>query len=552
MVANDDSQSVEMLAPDTTGFYSSNLLDWVPLCPQLRDSAIRLYWIMRALVIEKHGPVRKLTLLQLCYLLPAKPAAPGETVKPSSLARIRSLLDDLTKVGLVTTPDGKQVKTSSRANASAGPLRLRINDRPFPGYAGPRNAFAALDSVRPAAADAATTAIRKEAAREAARKAAKKAARAVESAGQISGPHMEAGQISSPSGQISSPSGQISSPDPGSDLQDRVLPFSPSTQSSRSRPTPVRPSVSVGDRASETGDGGTDGRGVIEDQEKQELGPAGGRETASASAAPINKAATEKRSALVVGEVAVTMTPGMEVLRAIAAEVPEWTLTGSTLLDQGRTVTGMLAGGFTAQEIRHVLVSKPLPEKLTHSVGAIVGRRLQDLLTAGPASRARPIPAQSASRPERGGTNRPTPTPPPVAELQASLDAVVRGETAMRCCVGDGGLCDRLALPGETFCSRCLHGDDPVCAAGCGRAVTAPGAHCIPCVNADQHDEECPGHDEQLCGRPVQTVGGLCWRCEAARTEPRRRSESNWREEVAEATTAAAAATLPAASVAPF
>lgn len=39
---------------------------------------MRLHWILRALVIEQHGPVRKLTLMELCYLLPAKPVKPGE------------------------------------------------------------------------------------------------------------------------------------------------------------------------------------------------------------------------------------------------------------------------------------------------------------------------------------------------------------------------------------------------------------------------------------------------------------------------------------------
>ncbi|MDX2290929.1 MULTISPECIES: hypothetical protein [Streptomyces] len=44
--------------------------DWVAVCPQLGDPAVRLYLILRSLVIDKHGPVRKLTLAELCHLLP--------------------------------------------------------------------------------------------------------------------------------------------------------------------------------------------------------------------------------------------------------------------------------------------------------------------------------------------------------------------------------------------------------------------------------------------------------------------------------------------------
>ncbi|MEU6460283.1 hypothetical protein, partial [Streptomyces sp. NPDC047065] len=194
---SDTSQRAELLGPDhDEGFYTSQLHDWVPLCPQLRDSAVRLYWILRALVIEKRGPVRKLTLLQLCYLLPSKQMKPGQTALPSSLARIRSLLSELSGVGLISTPEGKPVKTSSRAGASAAPLRIRINDRPHRRYDGPRNAFALLDEVRRPAAEAAEEAIRKERQR-----SARKRAERGQEAGQISSPLEETGQISSPRGQ---------------------------------------------------------------------------------------------------------------------------------------------------------------------------------------------------------------------------------------------------------------------------------------------------------------------------------------------------------------
>ena len=247
-------QELELSGPTGDGFYTSNVMDWVPLCPQLGDSAVRLYWILRSLVIEKHGPVRKLTVMELCYLLPAKPAAPGEPVKPSSVGRIRTLLRALTAVGLVTTPEGKRLTTSSRAKAiAAGPLRIRINDRPSLDYVGPRNAFAVLDAVREEAQLAAEKAAAAEAEREALRKAEKEAAAALTDAGQISDPR-PVGQISDPLGQTSDPLGQTSDPHSGADLQDRDPSFSPFSQSSLSPPAPPSPPSPAASDADGTGE----------------------------------------------------------------------------------------------------------------------------------------------------------------------------------------------------------------------------------------------------------------------------------------------------------
>ncbi|MFD4482969.1 hypothetical protein ACFWPU_43635 [Streptomyces sp. NPDC058471] len=214
------ASAVELMGPDDGGFYTSNLSDWVPLCPQLKDSSVRLYWIMRALVIEKWGSVRKLSLAELCHLLPAKPTAPGEHPKPSSLSRIRGLMRELTEVGLITTPEGRPITTSSRARASADALRIRINDRPATDYQGPRNAFAVLDAARGPAAEAAHAAAARERTRD------------------HEEPDCGAGQISDPRGQISAPVGQISAPDHAVDVGRRDAPLSLAPQSSRSVPLP--------------------------------------------------------------------------------------------------------------------------------------------------------------------------------------------------------------------------------------------------------------------------------------------------------------------------
>ena len=233
MSAHEQEQAVELIGPKQDGLYSSQLHDWIPLCPRLSDSAVRLYWIMRSLVIEKYGPVRKITLAELRHLLPAKPAGEGEPVKPSSHSRIRTLLRMLSDVGLVSTPEGDRLTTSSRAKASLGPLRIRINDLPPAGYDGARNAFAQLDHIRPAARTTARQALD----HEEQLAAAEPAVSAQRAAGRKSNPpagEEGAGQEFGPPGQVFNPRGQESNPYPLVDLHERDLPLSPSAQSSRS------------------------------------------------------------------------------------------------------------------------------------------------------------------------------------------------------------------------------------------------------------------------------------------------------------------------------
>ncbi|MFJ9529859.1 hypothetical protein [Streptomyces cyaneofuscatus] len=50
-------QKVELYPPvDDDGWHSSQIRDWIPVCPELSDSAIRLYLILRSLVIENAAP----------------------------------------------------------------------------------------------------------------------------------------------------------------------------------------------------------------------------------------------------------------------------------------------------------------------------------------------------------------------------------------------------------------------------------------------------------------------------------------------------------------
>jgi len=191
---------VELYGPEDGGWYTTRVYDWIALCPALKDSDVRGYNILRSLVIEKYkNPVRKLTLAVLCELIP------GPKGKPSSLTRVRDILAGLSAVGLVSTPEGGPVKTSSRASAARKPIRLRINDMPAEGYTGWRNTEAKLAAITQRVEEA--------------------------EAGRNSDPgegaEEGAGRNSTPPGWNSDPRGRKSDPDPAPELEEPDLPLVP-------------------------------------------------------------------------------------------------------------------------------------------------------------------------------------------------------------------------------------------------------------------------------------------------------------------------------------
>lgn len=141
---NRDDQEIQFIAPDDGGWHHTVMRDWIAVCPDIGPTAYRLYAITRSLVIEKRGAVRKLTLNELCALLP------GPNGKPSSLGRIRDAIRELSAIGLYSTPDGKAITTSSSKRAAERQMLIRINDFPSnpSAYGGPRNAFEVLESIR--------------------------------------------------------------------------------------------------------------------------------------------------------------------------------------------------------------------------------------------------------------------------------------------------------------------------------------------------------------------------------------------------------------------
>jgi hypothetical protein len=234
-----DNPPIELYGPEDGGWYTTRVYDWIALCPRLRDADVRGYVILRSLVIEKYkNPVRKLTLLDLCELIPS----PTEG-QPSSLTRVRGILDSLSKVQLICTPEGAPVKTSSRASAAGKPIRIRVNDMPPDGYAGWRNTEDKLSHLT--------------------------RVRAEQEAGRKSDPvpdgdadEQGAGRKSDPAGRKSDPRGSKSDPDSGDDLPEPEVPLVSSVGTGSGMDVPsarsavgVRSTSSSGSSEAERGSG---------------------------------------------------------------------------------------------------------------------------------------------------------------------------------------------------------------------------------------------------------------------------------------------------------
>jgi hypothetical protein len=137
-------------------------------------------------------------------------------------------------------------------------------------------------------------------------------------------------------------------------------------------------------------------------------------------------------------------TPGVELLLQIAADNPQYLLTGPTLRDQGVAVSALLAAGWTAQQVQQAVTGRCLPEKITTSVGAIVARRLGEALSS-----PVPQPMDAPAADSRPGSREPTWTPPPITQVLAAVPPQVE-------CEDNDGLCGRPAEPGYDQCAGCM------------------------------------------------------------------------------------------------
>ncbi|MFF4582143.1 hypothetical protein [Streptomyces sp. NPDC001389] len=222
-------QLAELHGPDHNPFYGTYVRDWIGLVDDLRDADVRGYLVLRSLVFEGKGVKNRVRLLTLAEL---RQLIPGPNGKPSSLTRIRELLRHLSLVGLITTPEGGPVTTSSGGKAQGRHLRIKIHDQPANTFQPRwRNTEEKLASIRPKAEQAALEA----AERDASRAAAKVAGR---NSGQQS-----AGRNSDQRGRNSDHAGRNCGHDPGDGLDERA-PYCCSCSPSSS--TPAQPGGSAG------------------------------------------------------------------------------------------------------------------------------------------------------------------------------------------------------------------------------------------------------------------------------------------------------------------
>ncbi|MEU9191071.1 hypothetical protein AB0D14_42590 [Streptomyces sp. NPDC048484] len=71
------------------------------------------------------------------------------------------------------------------------------------------------------------------------------------------------------------------------------------------------------------------------------------------------------------------LDPGTQLLLSIGSAHPELLLQEKALYDQGRVITAMLDAGWSSEQLRHVITSRPLPSQIRTSVDAIVAARLR-------------------------------------------------------------------------------------------------------------------------------------------------------------------------------
>ncbi|MFD8786228.1 helix-turn-helix domain-containing protein [Kitasatospora sp. NPDC059599] len=115
-------------------------------------------------------------------------------------------------------------------------------------------------------------------------------------------------------------------------------------------------------------------------------------------------------------------TAGMALLLDLGRREPRMALAGKPLSDQAARVEGLLAGGWTREALTGILAA-PLPERVTHSVGAILAGRLAKV--------------------------------PSVPAAPSTTDGPRRHE-----CPGWDGMCGRPVAGAGRRCGRCSPGEE--------------------------------------------------------------------------------------------
>ncbi|MER5199754.1 hypothetical protein ACWD3J_41405 [Streptomyces sp. NPDC002755] len=152
-------------------------------------------------------------------------------------------------------------------------------------------------------------------------------------------------------------------------------------------------------------------------------------------------------AALPAGE----MHPGIQLLLEIGASRPELLLTGKVLSDQGRVATVMLESGWRAEQLRHVITDRPLPQPVRTTVGAIIAARLR-------AARLYPPPATLEGRHRRGDVPKDAPQRWPSVERSSTASAARTAPEALayRALVECAGCGVPGVAAGEDLCPACL------------------------------------------------------------------------------------------------
>jgi hypothetical protein len=161
---------------------------------------------------------------------------------------------------------------------------------------------------------------------------------------------------------------------------------------------------------------------------------------------------------------------GSRLLLSIGSAHPGLLLQEKTLYDQGRVVTAMLDAGWSGEQLRHVITSRPLPSQIRTSVGAIVAARLRS-------AQLYPPPAASADDVDPG--EAPWTTQPAAAR---TVDEAITYRALVECAgCGRPG-----TAPGEDLCPACL--DWPLCRTCPGptprRAHPDTDGRCATCTSA--------------------------------------------------------------------
>ncbi|MEU5323435.1 helix-turn-helix domain-containing protein [Streptomyces sp. NPDC021056] len=147
--------------------------------------------------------------------------------------------------------------------------------------------------------------------------------------------------------------------------------------------------------------------------------------------------------------------PGIQLLLEIAASHPELLLTGKALTDQGRILTVMMDAGWSREQLQPVITSRPLPQPVRTSVGAIIAARLR-------AAQAYPPPATMTPHRHDDVLDAETPWEPPAARTStASVARSVTEALTYRALVECTGCGRPGTAPGEDLCPTCL--DWPLC-----------------------------------------------------------------------------------------